>query len=525
MQNKTLMNKVGNLKVNNFLIFFFLFLFYTGSVTSQVFQEQVIPGELPDASIIEVDEVYYATGSSNDWGPIYPIYQSKDLKNWTFLNYVFREKPTWTISSYWAPELFYHDGIFYCYYTAKRVDGTSMIGVATTKNISDGFKDHGELLEWGNEAIDAFVNKVNDTLYITWKAYGLDPDQPIQILGAKLSKDGLSLNGESFSILNTDIDSWEQGGMEGQSIVKNNGYLYMLYSGNACCGSSCDYQVGVARAKQMEGPWEKYGSNPILKGNETWKCPGHGTAIHTKNKWYYLYHAYNSKGFPYLGRVALLSEMKWDKITGWPSFIENVAKQTGYEAHNFADEFDTSTLNHLWKYDIPSYTIKYEIDKGQLRLYDEVSNTTNSRGAFIGVNPLDSDFKMNTKVITNNKALKGLALYATKDNSVGIGVKGNDLIVWKKKDGKLNVVEKLRLQHSKNIYLEANITKAHIVSFSYSYDGEKWISSGSIGGASGVIGDNLAWWSWGIKAGLFVNTASEAMENSAVFENFSITYD
>ena len=63
-------------------------------------QRNLIPGELPDPSIIEVDGTYYMTGSSNDWGPIYPIYQSKDLKNWSFVTYVFAEKPSWTINSF-----------------------------------------------------------------------------------------------------------------------------------------------------------------------------------------------------------------------------------------------------------------------------------------------------------------------------------------------------------------------------------------------------------------------------------------
>ncbi|UWX56703.1 hypothetical protein NYZ99_09085 [Maribacter litopenaei] len=41
-------------------------------------QFQVIPGELPDPSIIEIEGTYYATGTTGDWAPIYPIYTSKD---------------------------------------------------------------------------------------------------------------------------------------------------------------------------------------------------------------------------------------------------------------------------------------------------------------------------------------------------------------------------------------------------------------------------------------------------------------
>jgi hypothetical protein len=50
------------------------------------------------------------------------------------------------------------------------------------------------------EAIDAFIFNDNGQLYITFKAYGLD-DRPIEILGSKLSADGLKLEGEPFSLI------------------------------------------------------------------------------------------------------------------------------------------------------------------------------------------------------------------------------------------------------------------------------------------------------------------------------------
>ena len=62
-------------------------------------------------------------------------------------------------------------------------------------------KDHGIIIEWREEAIDAFVFKDDDgKLYITWKAYGLTEGRPIEILGSELSPDGLSLVGEHFTL-------------------------------------------------------------------------------------------------------------------------------------------------------------------------------------------------------------------------------------------------------------------------------------------------------------------------------------
>ncbi|RZK50075.1 MAG: hypothetical protein EOO59_16065, partial [Hymenobacter sp.] len=50
----------------------------------------------------------------------------------------------------------------------------------------------------------------------------------------------------------------------------------------------------VARAKNLLGPWEKYARNPILTKNDTWTCPGHGTAIERNGHWYMLHHAYQT---------------------------------------------------------------------------------------------------------------------------------------------------------------------------------------------------------------------------------------
>ncbi|GAB3233964.1 family 43 glycosylhydrolase [Algoriphagus aestuariicola] len=478
---------------------------------AEIIQEQVIPGELPDPTLIEVDGTFYASGSSNAWGPYYPIYESKDLKNWTFVDYVFQEKPDWTINSFWAPELFYKDGTFYCYYTARHKDGVSMIGVASTKDIKQGFQDHGVIIKWGEEAIDAFVNQQGDDLYITWKAYGLTKDKPITLLGSKLSRDGLSLAGESFEVLVADADTWERGGIEGQTIMERDGYLYMFYSGNACCGANCDYQVGVARAKTMEGPWEKYAGNPILVGNENWKCPGHGTAVQNDGDWYYLYHAYPSAGFPNLGRSALLSQIAWDEKTGWPKFTANFqAGSPANLASNFMDQFDGNVLKANWRFDVEAGDMIARVADGNLILTADSSAIP----AFLGINPEKANAEFQTQVHGKSEALRSLTFYVTKDNSLGLGVQGDSLLLWKLKQGEFQVLEKKPLDFSENLFLKAQMTDGKQFQFSFSSDGQTW---DAIGGE--IVGDNLAWWSWGMKAGLSVKGDGEGS-----FGEFEVRY-
>ena len=90
------------------------------SMPEGYFSNPVIRGDVPDPSIIRIGEMYYASGTSSEWAPLYPIFESKDLVNWEQVGSVFNEPPAWTTHSFWAPELYYADGKVYCYYTARR---------------------------------------------------------------------------------------------------------------------------------------------------------------------------------------------------------------------------------------------------------------------------------------------------------------------------------------------------------------------------------------------------------------------
>ena len=158
--------------------------------------------------------------------PYYPLFRSKDLVNWRQIGHLFEQQPAWTRSSFWAPELFHRNGKTYAYYTARRkTDGTSYIGVATADKPEGPYTDHGPIVEYGTEAIDAFVLEDAGELYISWKAYGLDP-RPIELLACKISDDGLRMAGEPFTLLRDD----KRQGMEGQHWLKIGDYYYIVYS-------------------------------------------------------------------------------------------------------------------------------------------------------------------------------------------------------------------------------------------------------------------------------------------------------
>ena len=274
----------------------------------------VIDADAPDPSVIRVGDTYYAAATSGNKPQAYRRYRSKDLLTWEPMGFIFDEWPDWTCGSFWAPELFDLYGRTMCYYTARqKSDSTSCIGVAMADGPEGKFKDYGPLVKTTNEAIDAFVFRDGTQLYITWKAYGLDPSKrPIELLCQKLSDDGLHLQGEPFMLLRDD----ERQGMEGQCVFRQGEWWYILYSIRDCCSPKSDYAVSVARSHSIDGPWEKYEGNPILEGQPPSGSPegekkkvsprgdlegavgplqscGHGTMVRTPSgEMYYLCHAY-----------------------------------------------------------------------------------------------------------------------------------------------------------------------------------------------------------------------------------------
>ena len=46
------------------------------------YRNPVIPGDIPDPTVIRVGKMYYAAGTTSDFAPNYPLYESIDLVNW-----------------------------------------------------------------------------------------------------------------------------------------------------------------------------------------------------------------------------------------------------------------------------------------------------------------------------------------------------------------------------------------------------------------------------------------------------------
>ena len=446
----------------------------------QYYANPVIAGDIADPSIIRIGENYYATGTSSEWAPFYPMFTSTDLINWTPTGYIFEKQPEWTLSSFWAPELFYHDNKVFCYYTARRnSDGVSYIGVASASSPTEEFTDHGLLIEFGTEAIDAFVFDDNGQLYITWKAYGLDA-RPIEIVGSKLSRDGLSLEGEVFSLLVDD----ENIGMEGQHHFKQDDYYYMIYSTHGCCGPNSDYQVAVARSKSFKGPYEKYEENPILYGGDDFLSCGHGTAVTTPDgRMFYLFHAYlKDEGF-FQGRQPILQEIKVNEA-GWVYFPTGKkaikTQQVPFPgtiqqpASNLEDDFDGEKLRPEWTWNYPFSEIWHELKDSKLFL-SGIPKENNAYGTVLCLRPLAPDYSCETEVAVSNASVKGLTIYGDSKHLAFLAYSNDEVQLKLVKNG----VEELiysSISDSETVFLKMEITKGCFCKFLWSADGSDWVT-------------------------------------------------
>ena len=481
--------------------------------SSTTFKNPVIAGDLPDPTVIRVGKMYYAAGTSSDFAPIYPLYESADLVNWKQIGSAFNEVPAWASDSFWAPELFYKDGTFYLYYTAKRKgDRISCIGVATTKDLSKGFTDHGIIVQWGNEAIDGFVfQDDNKKMYFCWKAYGLTKGRPVEILASEMNADGLSLVGDHFSLTRYD-ESWKGEGDEGPCLVKHGEYYYLFYSVGGCCDNRCSYRVRVSRSKNLKTGWEQL-PEPILEGGSLWKCPGHGTLVSTpENRFFYLYHSYNAIDFEYIGRQGMLGEVVWNEVTGWPLFKEGNTPSVQAEMpfprtrqqrdSIYSDNFSTDKNLKFWQWDLKKPKPVISISNGLLTF-----SASRKEIAFAGLSPKTGNYSFEAEIAQITDDLSGICIYGNSKNLLTLAVSRSKMVLFRLKNGEKEFLAETVIPESTPVFLKMEATHGRVYRFFWSNDQKNWIAV-KIQNEDTLDGNFLPQWGVAMRTGLLIDGKS-----------------
>lgn len=490
-----------------------LILFSAFQFQAQTYNNPVIPGDFPDPSVIRVGEDFYATATTGDWSPQFPILHSKDLVNWKIVGAVFNEKPAWAKGDFWAAEIIQDKGRFFVYYTARRDDGkgkkgTLCVAVAVSDKPDRDYVDKGTLVCQEMGSIDAFfVRDENDKPFLIWKEDGNDRQKPTWLYAQGLDESGTKLIGKPQKLFRN-TEAWENHVIEGSYIIRRDGWFYHFYSGNACCGRSCNYALGVARSKTLLGKWEKNPANPILKENETWQCPGHGSIVTTSDgRDFLLYHAYRkgASGFN-VGREALLDEVKYEN--GWATInngkgaskTANVPFGNTKQQSIFAglsDEFNENALAPFWN---------------QTFLYDK---TAVLKDGFLTLAPTEKQFaveKMPEIVVAERTVspnytattrvgfaamqpdgYAGISAYSWRDNAVGMSFGSGKIFTWRRENGKQIEVASVALPKNETaIVLRIKAKDGEVFNFAYSADGKTWTELGDKMLFSNLEGARLA---------------------------------
>jgi beta-xylosidase len=332
-----------------------------------------------------------------------------------------------------------------------------------------------------------------------------------------LNEDGTRLVGSKRELIRNDPKSWEGGVVEGAFILRHDGWFYLFYSGNACCGRRCNYALGVARSKRLLGPWEKNPSNPILAENQVWQCPGHGSIVSDERGHdFLLYHAYQkSEEAFYIGREAMLDEVSWD-ASGWPSINggRGPSKQAPVPLNTaqrrapspFFDDFDSSTLKPGWQWPQerePVVQIETAHEGRLILTTTTIEQADDPTGAILSQPVTSADYVATVLINTDGmkrEALAGLAAYSGREDALGIAAGAGKVLIYLREGKKQRVIKTLNAPAAASLlYLRMSVTDGSHYRFAFSSDGREWKEASESVNASSLEGARISLTAGGIK--------------------------
>ena len=306
----------------------------------------VLDSDFPDPSVLRAPDGYYyayATQTKRE-GQIlnFQVARSPNLRTWEHLGEALPEKPAWAATSqrFWAPDVSRHpDGRYLMYYSAQPNDPAAglWLGVAVAERPEGPFRDSGQPLLAGGpgfENIDPmrFVDPADGRQWLFWgSGFG-----PLRV--RELAADGLGFAESSAAKIIVETRAAGDPALyghliEGSWVHYRQGWYYLFYSGDNCCGPDARYAVLVARARHATGPYQTLAqatgtAGTILTENDRWQAPGHNSLItDASGQDWLLYHAIDRQQPTfdalndeqgYSRRVMLLSKVDYNK-EGWPT--------------------------------------------------------------------------------------------------------------------------------------------------------------------------------------------------------------
>ena len=351
---------------------------------SKKYYNPVFPHSFPDPFVLKFRGEYFAYCTDFRADGVFGVLRSRDLVNWREIGAAI-SPPPFKAPCYWAPEVTYHNGKFYLYYSVGN-EARMEIRVAVSDRPDGGFVDSGRKLTTEEFAIDAHV--FEDTDGERYLFYATDFLEHTHIgTGTVVDKmvDLFTLAGNPRPVTRAKYD-WqvydpnrrEKGGVrwhtvEGAFVLKRKGVYYEMFSGGNWQNPSYGVSFAVTGDIRRNEEWTQFSDGervfPILRTvPDLIVGPGHNSAVRGVNnrEFYCVYHRWTENG-----RVLAIDRM--DFAGGGRMLIRGAThtpQPAPFEPHilDFFDEFSDEnweTVSDDWRVE-ENQIISGSSEKGEI---------------------------------------------------------------------------------------------------------------------------------------------------------------
>ncbi len=316
---------------------------------AQTYANPVIDQNFPDPAIVRAEDgsFYLFATQGGEPNRNIQVARSTNLVNWTLLPDALPVKPAWASKTqdFWAPDVQRFGSTYYLYYSAKPDAALTddkrglCLAVATASSPAGPFTDSGRPLQCGESFVNidpfAYDDPATGRKLLYWGS-GFGAIKVQELADDRISFKPGSAPTDLVPVIKTEDKAEYQRLVEGVWVIRREGYYYLFYSGDNCCGPNAHYAVMVARSRSATGPFELRGRPDylVVEANDRWLGPGHNAIVRDDagTDWI-LYHGVDrlrSRDKPAddvnSRRVLLLDRLEW--VDGWPR-VRNLAPTSG----------------------------------------------------------------------------------------------------------------------------------------------------------------------------------------------------
>ena len=479
---------------------------------SRQYLNPILAGFYPDPAVCRVGDTYYLVNSSFSFFPGIPLFESKDLVNWTQIGHVLDCESQLPLqgqgvsAGIFAPDIKYNPKNKTYYMITTNV-GKGNFFVKT----QDPHKGWSEpiYLPKINGIDPSFYFDKNGKAYIVHNAPvmgGHDYEGQCAIRILEFDVKGDSIIGEPKQIVRggTHVEErpiW----IEGPHLYRIGKYYYLMCAegGTGDWHSEVIFRASVKSDITKAESWEECPHNPILTQRsgldanrpDIVTSTGHADLVQTdKGDWYAVFLGCRAYEGPYYntGRDTYLMPVEWND--GWPTILEKgkamptVVDKEGLDSSagtnllsgnfSYTDHFDRPQLDMRWMF-LRNPSGFFAIDNGLVITPKAVNITQKESPSAVFCRQQHTDFTAETTVTFapgSEKDLAGLVLFQNEEYNFVFGLtqrKGSPVIILTKREKEATPIASATVEPATPIRLKIE-SHGRYYTFSFAEGNGSW---------------------------------------------------